>query len=335
VSPRNQLSLLCAHAGLASLLVVAGCTTAGAGAASATPGERAVRAMFDDLGDGEGVVVGKFGVPRFHALGAVGRQVEVRPLAGGPTRRLTFIEELSDDEGRTAPFLARLPAGRYEVTSWRISFVTGEDAQAHAQVEFEVRPGRAACIGALYPLHLWRPSGVPYVTAVIPRDECLLIESQLGPRLPSDPPPVDLALASHTLCRSCRADVAQGGGDPLAGAHDTGDLPLLLAEQRRLGSSDEMPLRWPTQVGGPGGKALRLKVCVSTQGRVVEARVLDSVHAALDGQVVTAVLGWRFQPYVVEGRRVPFCYQPRWQLERPAAVGAATPPVQRTETQRR
>jgi hypothetical protein len=327
VSPRIELFLL------ASLLVLSGCSTAGgATGARGDPGS----AMFDRLGDDEGLVMGKFGVPRFHALGAVGRHMEVRPVGGGPSQLLTFIEDLSDDEGRTAPFLARLPAGRYEITGWRISFVTGEDTQQRAQVEFEVQPGRVACIGALYPLHLWRPTGVPYMTAVIPRDECLLIENQLQPRLPDDLPSVESALASHALCRSCRAEVAQGGGTPLSGAHDTGDLPVLVAEQRRLGSSDDMPLRWPHGVSrGSGSKALRLRVCVSTHGRVVEARVLDSVHAALDGQVVTTVLGWRFQPYVLEGHAVPFCYSPRWELERPPAVGAATPPVQRAETQRR
>jgi len=315
------------------LLVPTGCGASRSGARS----ERAAGADLGDMRDGEGLVMGKFGVPRFHALGAVARQMQVRAVdPAGASRPLSFLEELSDDEGRTAPFLARLPAGRYQITGWRLRFVTSEDSQDQAEVEFEVRPGRTACIGALYPLHLWRPSGTPYMTAVIPRDECLLIQNQLGPRLPDDLPPVDVALAAHRLCRSCRAEVAQGGADPLSGPHDTGDLPVLLAERQRLGSSDEMPLRWPTGLPTDAGKALRLRVCVSAQGQVVEARVIESVHAALDAQVVSAVLGWRFRPFRLEGVAAPFCYHPRWDLHRPATfLPPATSSVQPPETQRR
>ena len=181
-----------------------------------------------------------------------------------------FFEDLSDDEGRTAPFLIRLPAGRYEITSWKLDLLTGEDAQDAPGVEFEVRPGVSVCIGALYPLHLRRASGVPYTTALIPRDECLIIDQQLRARAPRDMPRVETELAANRLCASCRAEVAQGGLPALTGVFDSAALPLLVAEQHRLGDADDLPLRWPREVDSQP-RPLKLNVCVATDGRVYDA----------------------------------------------------------------
>jgi TonB family protein len=277
-------------------------------------------AAFADLGRDEGLVLGKLGVPSFHAIGARGRRMQVRALgAGGAAVDAKFFEDLSDDEGRTAPFLIRLPAGRYEITGWQLDFVTGQDAQDAPGVEFEVRPGIAVCIGALYPLHLRRASGVPYTTALIPRDECLVIDQQLRARAPRDMPRVEAGLAANRLCTSCRAEVAQGGMPALTGAFDSTALPLLVAEQHRLGDTDDLPLRWPREVEAQP-RPLKLNVCVATDGRVYDARVLESAHPALDNQVLVRVQAWRFQPFRLEGRPTPFCYQPRWELQRPSAT---------------
>jgi TonB family protein len=262
------------------------------------------------------VVIGKLGMPRFHALGAQSRQLEVRRLPGGAPVKIAFLEPLSDDDGRSAPFVARLPAGRYEVVAWRMDFLTGEDRQDNPGVEFEVPPGGFTCVGALYPLRLWRATGVPYMTAMIPRDECLVIEQQLRGHTSSDLPPLTVSLAANRLCRSCRAEVAQGGAAPISGQHDAGDLPLLIVEQRRLTGSDQFPLRWPADLPA-GSRTVQVKVCVGADGRVGDVSVLQSAHAALDAQVLGHVRAWRFDPFHIEGSATPFCYRPRWELQRP------------------
>ena len=317
-SPRTDLApfalVVAATLAVGLGIVTGGCATGPAGSAA-----------FADLDRGEGLVLGKLGVPSFHAIGARGRRMQVRPVAGGTAVDAKFFEDLSDDEGRTAPFLIRLPAGRYEITTWQLDFVTGQDAQDAPGVEFEVRSGVSACIGALYPLHLRRASGVPYTTALIPRDECLVIEQQLRPRAPRDMPRVESALAANRLCASCRAEVAQGGMPALTGAFDSTALPLLVAEQHRLSDTDDLPLRWPREVEAQP-KPLKLNVCVATDGRVYDARVLESAHPALDNQVLTRVQAWRFKPFRIEGRLTPFCYQPRWELQRPSAAATAGNP---------
>jgi TonB family protein len=317
VLPRARIdwpaSALAATATLVVVMSVApgGCASGPAGSAA-----------FANLDGGEGLVLGKLGVPSFHAIGARGRRMQVRALARGSAPvEARFFEDLSDDEGRTAPFLIRLPAGSYEITSWKLDFVTGEEAQEAPGVEFEVRPGASVCIGALYPLHLRRASGVPYTTALIPRDECLIIDQQLRARAPRDMPRVEAGLASNRLCASCRAEVAQGGMPALTGMFDSAALPLLVAEQQRLGEGDDLPLRWPRDVDAQA-RPLKLNVCVATDGRVYDARVLESAHPALDGQVLARVQTWRFQPYRMEGRPIPFCYQPRWELQRPHSADA-------------
>ena len=291
----------------------------GAGGCRHGGGARGAAPEGGDLSDDEGVVVGKFGVPRFHALGAQSRALEVQRLPAGPASkptRITFHEPLSDDDGRTAPFVARLPAGRYEITGWRMQFLTGDDSQDKPGIEFEVRPGGFTCIGALYPLRLWRSSGVPYLTAIVPRDECLVIEQQLMGKTSEDLPKLAVALASNRLCPTCRAEVDQGGGPPISGHHDPADLPLLIVEQRRLSGSDEFPLRWPAELTA-ATQPLQVKICVGAHGRVTEVDVLQSAHAALDAQVVEHVRAWRFMPFEIDGATTPFCYRPRWELRRP------------------
>ena len=269
-------------------------------------------------------MIGKFGMPRFHPIGADYRQLDIRRLPGGPTRHIDFLEPLSDDEGRTAPFLARLPAGRYEITAWRLRSLAGPDAQEEPAVEFEVRGGSFTCVGALYPLRLWR-SGVPYVTALLPRDECLVIEQQMRGRVDEDLPRLQVSLARNRLCPSCRAEVDQGGGPPLSGHHDPNNLPMLIVELRRLTGSDQPAVRWPAALQ-ESTRGLELKVCVGPDGRVGEAKVLRSAHADLDAQVLSNVRTWTFRPLTVGGRPAPFCYQPRWELRRPSSSAVPPPP---------
>jgi TonB family protein len=62
---------------------------------------------------------------------------------------------------------------------------------------------------------------------------------------------------------------------------------------------------------------VQVKVCVGADGRVGDVSVLQSAHADLDAQVLGHVRGWRFDPFQIEGAATPFCYRPRWELQRP------------------
>jgi TonB family protein len=51
-----------------------------------------------------------------------------------------------------------------------------------------------------------------------------------------------------------------------------------------------------------------IKVCIGTEGAVTHASVMKSSgYPAYDNSLVTAVRGWRYRAYVVDGRAVPAC----------------------------
>ncbi|HEY0713798.1 MAG TPA: hypothetical protein VGF45_14055, partial [Polyangia bacterium] len=57
------------------------------------------------------------------------------------------------------------------------------------------------------------------------------------------------------------------------------------------------------------------KVCVSDQGTVTKVRTMKSAfNAALDLNWKTTIRTWRYQPYTVGGRPVPFCSPVRLQV---------------------
>jgi TonB family protein len=58
-----------------------------------------------------------------------------------------------------------------------------------------------------------------------------------------------------------------------------------------------------------------VKICVNAEGRVTSATVLRGVSPAADAGVVATLLTWRFSPYAVEGRPVPFCYVSRFVFQ--------------------
>jgi TonB family protein len=55
-----------------------------------------------------------------------------------------------------------------------------------------------------------------------------------------------------------------------------------------------------------------VKICVNNEGEVESAQVLKGLGGAADDSVVMTVLGWRFRPYAIDGRPVPFCYATRF-----------------------
>jgi hypothetical protein len=60
--------------------------------------------------------------------------------------------------------------------------------------------------------------------------------------------------------------------------------------------------------------AALLKVCVDRDGNVVDTKMLTSVSSEVDAAFISAIRTWRYTPYVVAGRPVPFCTSVRYQL---------------------
>jgi hypothetical protein len=57
-----------------------------------------------------------------------------------------------------------------------------------------------------------------------------------------------------------------------------------------------------------------MKVCVARDGLVQEVKVMRGADPAVDPAVVAAVASWRYRPYTVDGRAVPFCTVVRYEL---------------------
>jgi hypothetical protein len=53
------------------------------------------------------------------------------------------------------------------------------------------------------------------------------------------------------------------------------------------------------------------RVCVGADGLVRDVRVLQGISPAADDAVAGKLRAWRYQPYLVQGRPVPFCYTTR------------------------
>jgi hypothetical protein len=57
-----------------------------------------------------------------------------------------------------------------------------------------------------------------------------------------------------------------------------------------------------------------LKVCVGVDGQVNEVTVIRGADPAVDPIIVAAIKTWRYHPYTVDGRPVPFCTNVRYEI---------------------
>jgi protein TonB len=57
-----------------------------------------------------------------------------------------------------------------------------------------------------------------------------------------------------------------------------------------------------------------LKVCVKPDGHVDEVKILKGADPTLDPNIIAAVRSWRYKPYTVDGRPVPFCTNVRYEI---------------------
>src|SRR5204862_840467 len=51
-----------------------------------------------------------------------------------------------------------------------------------------------------------------------------------------------------------------------------------------------------------------VKICVSRAGEVTDVHVLDGEASRFADEIVAKVATWRFDPAIIDGRAVPFCY---------------------------
>ncbi len=57
-----------------------------------------------------------------------------------------------------------------------------------------------------------------------------------------------------------------------------------------------------------------VKICVKASGEVESASILESSEASLDATIVSVMRGWRYRPFTLDGRPVPFCSNVRYQI---------------------
>jgi hypothetical protein len=94
--------------------------------------------------------------------------------------------------------------------------------------------------------------------------------------------------------------------------------PLTANIGKRLTSMDEAAFApsLPRELRRSGFTAWGLfKVCVDTAGSVIGVEVLKSaLPGGLDGDWIAKIEGWRYAPYMIDGRPVSFCTPVRLQV---------------------
>jgi TonB family protein len=73
----------------------------------------------------------------------------------------------------------------------------------------------------------------------------------------------------------------------------------------------------PAVTPGPGERIeIKLETCVAESGQVTGVTIQEGAgNPAVDAEVVRAVMLWKFAPYVIDGRAVPFCMTVRYRLD--------------------
>ena len=255
-----------------------------------------------------GVIIGKLGVPPYEDVGAMSRELRLVEMTTGKNWVLSFVESLTDDDGRTAPFFANLPAGKYRLVSWKISFLPGPFEQESDSLELEVAPGRVVCVGALYPIKVSRgrvvsgQRGQFYRVLLLPRDECAQLERTFHARAPGFTAPVVTNLAMDRRCPDCRAEIQRFERDSLpSGLFMAVHVTVFEGEQRRLDGAPRFAMRWPAEAGSEP-RSILLRICASAEGAVADVAVMESAHPVLDPQVTATAKTWKI-PAVRARRR--------------------------------
>jgi Gram-negative bacterial TonB protein C-terminal len=56
------------------------------------------------------------------------------------------------------------------------------------------------------------------------------------------------------------------------------------------------------------------KVCVKTDGVVADVRVIKSADWRVDPSWMATIKRWRYRPFTIDGKPVPFCYPMRLEV---------------------
>lgn len=72
----------------------------------------------------------------------------------------------------------------------------------------------------------------------------------------------------------------------------------------------------PPELNRAGVRMFALvKICISRAGDVQSASLVKSMDPAADPLLIAKVKTWKYRPFAINGHRVPFCYNLRYDLE--------------------
>jgi protein TonB len=94
-------------------------------------------------------------------------------------------------------------------------------------------------------------------------------------------------------------------------------LPPALASQQLLTdprNDRQYAVVMPPAFGTAGMRLWAMvKICVSTQGNVADAKIIKSMDPAVDALLVDKIKTWKYKPFSIDGRPTPFCYNLRYE----------------------
>jgi TonB family protein len=60
-----------------------------------------------------------------------------------------------------------------------------------------------------------------------------------------------------------------------------------------------------------------VRICVDRDGRVASVQIVKGADPALDPSIVAVLSTWRYRPYTLDGRPIPFCTNVRYEINVP------------------
>lgn len=96
-----------------------------------------------------------------------------------------------------------------------------------------------------------------------------------------------------------------------------GRVPPLVTKHQMLTNPATDPqyrANLPSLTSRPGAILwAELKICVNQEGHVKEAKVLRSLDPTINSALTAKAMTWKYKPYKVNGKPVPYCYILRYQ----------------------
>lgn len=132
--------------------------------------------------------------------------------------------------------------------------------------------------------------------------------------------PGRLRTTDRRVWQAPRPAAAAGGPVPASAGAERGQ-PVVISSAKRLtplGSRSVTPVL-PPELAGSGLTVWGVyRICVDAGGQVERVDVVQSaMPGGLDGAWVAKIEKWQYQPFVLNGRPLPFCYVQRLQVQSP------------------